>query len=65
MTKQEFKALKTIIEYILDNEENSYQEYLQEHGFGVGHIYDYALTMGNYIDRFERIAEENENDSII
>lgn len=53
MTNGEMKALKEIVYYVLNTEEDNYKEYLQEHGFGVGHIYDYALTLDRFINTQE------------
>jgi hypothetical protein len=54
MTNEEMKALKELVYYVLNTEEDSYQEYLQEHGFGIGHIYDYAMTLDNFINREDK-----------
>lgn len=51
MTNEELNALKQLVYFVLEHEYDSYQEYLQEHGFGVGHIYDYAMTLDNFINR--------------
>ena len=54
MTNEEMKALKQLVYFVFEHEDDSYQEYLQEHGFGVGHIYDYAITLENFINREEQ-----------
>lgn len=50
MSKEELDALEAVVSYLMQNERISYEEYLQEHGSGEGHIYTYAETLNNYVN---------------
>ena len=49
MTKEEFMALCSVVEYLLDNEYVSYCEHLDEGGKPENHIYDKAMTLDSYV----------------
>lgn len=50
MNAEELNALEAVVQYIMQNERTSYEEHLDEHGTGEGHIYAYADTLNNYIN---------------
>lgn len=50
MTKEELDALEAVVSYLMQNERISYEEHLEEHGSGEGHIYTYAETLNHYIN---------------
>ena len=50
MSKEELDALEAVVSYLMQNERISYEEYLEEHGSGEGHIYTYAETLNNYVN---------------
>jgi hypothetical protein len=51
MNQDEINALNDLVDYVLANELISYEEYLDENGEGVGHIYDKALTLNRWIEK--------------
>ena len=50
MNAEELTALEAVVEYLMQNERISYEEYLEENSTGEGHIYAYAETLNNYIN---------------
>ena len=50
MNQEELNALEAVVSYLMQNERTSYEEYLDEHGSGEGHIYAHAETLNNFIN---------------
>ena len=50
MTTKELEALEAVIQYLMQNERISYEEYLDENGTGEGHIYAHADTLNHYVN---------------
>lgn len=50
INQEELHALEAVIEYLMQNERTSYEEYLSENGSGEGHIYTYAETLNNFVN---------------
>jgi len=50
INKEELYALERVVEYLMQNERISYEEHLEEHGSGEGHIYTYAETLNNFVN---------------
>ena len=44
------EALEAVIQYLMQNERISYEEYLDENGTGEGHIYAHADTLNRYVN---------------
>ena len=49
MNQEELNALEAVTTYLMQNERISYEEYLEEHGTGEGHIYADAETLHNHL----------------
>lgn len=45
MSLEQFLSLKALLLYVLDNEQDSYDEYVEECGDMGNHIYSYALSV--------------------
>jgi hypothetical protein len=45
MSLSQFLSLKALLLYVLDNEQDSYDEYVEEYGDMGNHIYSYALSV--------------------
>lgn len=51
MNKKELQALKTVVEYLRENEEENYNEMLENGEDAANHIYLSVKTLINYHDR--------------
>jgi hypothetical protein len=50
MNQAELNALEAVVSYLMQNERTSYEEHLEEHGSGEGHIYAHAETLNNFVN---------------
>jgi hypothetical protein len=50
INREELNALEAVVNYLMQNERISYEEFLEEHESGEGHIYTYAETLNNFIN---------------
>ena len=49
MTAEELQALEWVVNYVLDSERTSYDEWVAEGHTGNRHIYHYAEKLSDYI----------------
>ena len=52
MTNKELNALEEVVKYVMQNERISYEEHL-DGGDGEEHIYTYAKTLNDYLNKGE------------
>ena len=61
INQEELNALEEVVSYLMQNERISYEEFLEEHGTGEGHIYTYAETLNNFINGLYSTGSEPKN----
>ena len=59
MNQAELNALEAVVSYLMQNERISYEEHLEEHGSGEGHIYTHAETLNNFMNGLYSTGSES------